>query len=149
MRLSGQHIQRMQKALELMNLKLTKVLGDVTGVTGLKIIRAILAGERDPQELAKLRDRRCQHTAAEIATALDGRYRAGARDGAALLPGDVGEVPGGDRRAGQGDRRAVAGDAAADGAAAAAAQAAGAWPQAARPALRRADGVVLRDRAWT
>ena len=74
-RLSGQHIQRMQKALELMNLKLTKVLGDVTGVTGLKIIRAILAGERDPQGLAQLRDRRCQHTAAEIATALDGRYR--------------------------------------------------------------------------
>ena len=49
-RLSGQHVQRMQKALELMNLKLTKVLGDVTGVTGLKIIRAILAGQRDPEE---------------------------------------------------------------------------------------------------
>jgi transposase len=74
-RLSGQHIQRMQKALELMNLKLTKVLGDVTGVTGLKIIRAILAGQRDPHKLAKLRDRRCQHTVAEIAEALDGRYR--------------------------------------------------------------------------
>jgi transposase len=74
-RLSGQHIQRMQKALVLMNLKLTKVLGDVTGVTGLKIIRAILAGQRDPRVLAKLRDRRCQHTAAEIAVALDGRYR--------------------------------------------------------------------------
>jgi transposase len=74
-RLSGQHIQRMQKALELINLKLTKVLGDVTGVTGLKIIRAIVAGERDPHQLAKLRDRRCQHSALEIATALDGRYR--------------------------------------------------------------------------
>lgn len=74
-RLSGQHIQRMQKALELMNLKLTKVLGDVTGVTGLKIIRAILAGQRDPQQLATLRDRRCKHTEADIATALDGRYR--------------------------------------------------------------------------
>jgi transposase len=74
-RLSGQHIQRMQKALELMNLKLTGVLGDVTGVTGLKIIRAILAGERDPHRLAKLRDRRCKHSAAQIATALDGRYR--------------------------------------------------------------------------
>jgi transposase len=74
-RLSGQHIQRMQKALELMNLKLTKVLGDVTGVTGLKILRAILAGERDPQVLAKLRDRRCKRSAAEIAEALDGRYR--------------------------------------------------------------------------
>jgi hypothetical protein len=74
-RLSGQHIQRMQKALELMNLKLTAVLGDVTGVTGLRVIRAIVAGERDPQRLAKLRDRRCQHTAAEIAQALEGRYR--------------------------------------------------------------------------
>jgi hypothetical protein len=74
-RLSGQHIQRMQKALELMNLKLTQVLGDVTGMTGLKIRRAIVAGERDPQRLAKLRDKRCQHTADESATALDGRYR--------------------------------------------------------------------------
>ncbi len=75
-RLGAQHVQRMQKALELMNLKLTTVLGDVTGVTGLKIIRAIVAGERDPQVLAKMRDRRCKHSAAEIATALDGRYRA-------------------------------------------------------------------------
>ena len=75
MRLSGQHVQRLQKALELMNLKLTKVLGDVTGVTGLKILRAVLAGERDPQKLARLRDRRCRRTAAEMAEALDGRYR--------------------------------------------------------------------------
>jgi transposase len=74
-RLSAQHVQRMQKALGLMNLKLTTVLGDVTGVTGLKIIRAIVAGERDPHALARLRDRRCQHSAGEIATALDGRYR--------------------------------------------------------------------------
>src|SRR5262249_52299254 len=55
--------------------KLTKVLGDVTGVTGLKILRAILAGQRDPQQLAKLRDRRCKHAAEQIAQALDGRYR--------------------------------------------------------------------------
>jgi len=74
-RLSAQHIQRLQKALELMNLKLTKVLGDITGVTGLKVLRAILAGERDPLKLAQRRDRRCKHTAAEIALALDGRYR--------------------------------------------------------------------------
>ena len=72
---SGQHIQRMQKALQLMNLKLTKVLTDITGVTGLKIIRAILAGQHAPQELAKLRDKHCQHSVAEIAEALDGRYR--------------------------------------------------------------------------
>jgi transposase len=74
-RLSSQHIQRMQKALQLMNLKLTHVLGDITGVTGLKVIRAILDGERDPQVLANLRDRRCQHSVAQIAVALDGRYR--------------------------------------------------------------------------
>jgi transposase len=74
-RLSGQHIQRMQKALLLMNLKLTSVLGDVTGVTGLRIIEAILRGVRDPKALAKLRDRRCQKSADEIALALDGRYR--------------------------------------------------------------------------
>jgi transposase len=74
-RLSAQHVQRLQKALELMNLKLTTVLGDVTGVTGLKIIRAILKGQRDPVKLAQLRDRRCKHQEAEIAQALDGRYR--------------------------------------------------------------------------
>jgi transposase len=74
-RLGGQHIQRMQKALELMNLKLTTVLGDITGVTGLKILRAILDGQRDPYQLAALRDRRCQHDVKQIATALDGRYR--------------------------------------------------------------------------
>jgi transposase len=74
-RLSGCHVQRMQKALELMNLKLTQVLGDVTGVTGLKILRALLAGERDPRVLVQLRDRRCKHTMEEIAVALDGRYR--------------------------------------------------------------------------
>ncbi|MFM2437465.1 MAG: hypothetical protein RLZ55_274 [Actinomycetota bacterium] len=75
-RLSAQHVQRMQKALELMNLKLTHVVGDVTGVTGLTIIRAILAGERHPATLAKLRDRRCQSSESDIAVALDGRYRA-------------------------------------------------------------------------
>lgn len=74
-RLSAQHVQRMQKALLLMNLKLTAVLGDTTGVTGLRIIRAIVAGERDPHALARLRDRRCKSSAADIATALDGRYR--------------------------------------------------------------------------
>jgi transposase len=74
-RLSGRHVQRLQKALTLMNLKLTTVPGDVTGVTGLKVVRAILAGERDPDALAALRDRRCKRRREEIATALDGRYR--------------------------------------------------------------------------
>jgi transposase len=52
-----------------------KLLGDITGVTGLKIIRAILTGERDPLVLAKRRDKRCKRKESEIATALDGRYR--------------------------------------------------------------------------
>ena len=50
-RLSGHDIQRLQKALELMNLKLTDVVEDITGMTGLKIIRAILVGERNPRVL--------------------------------------------------------------------------------------------------
>jgi len=74
-RLSGHYVQRMQKSLVAMNLKLTNVVGDITGVTGLKIIRAILTGQRDPQALAQLRDRRCRHAEPEIATALEGRYR--------------------------------------------------------------------------
>ena len=53
------HVQHMQKALEQMNVKLTEVLSDVTGVTGLRIIRAILAGERGPHALAALASPKC------------------------------------------------------------------------------------------
>jgi transposase len=73
---ASQHIQHMQKALTQMNLKLPQVVGDISGVTGMKIIRAILGGERDPHKLAQLRDPRCKHTAAEIAKSLEGSYRA-------------------------------------------------------------------------
>jgi transposase len=73
---AAQHIQHMQKALEQMNLKLAHVVSDVTGVTGMGIIKAILGGERRPAELAKLRDRRCKHDEATIARALVGHYRA-------------------------------------------------------------------------
>jgi transposase len=73
---AGQHIQHMQKALTQMNIKLQHVVSDVTGVTGLAIIKAILAGERNPEQLAKLRDRHCQHDEAEIARALQGNWRA-------------------------------------------------------------------------
>ena len=48
------HIQHMQKALELMNVKLTQVVSDITGVTGMSIIRAIVAGERDPHTAGSL-----------------------------------------------------------------------------------------------
>src|SRR6185312_5857148 len=54
------HIQHMQKALTFMNLQLHHVVTDVTGMTGLKIIRAIVAGERDPGVLAAMRDRNCR-----------------------------------------------------------------------------------------
>jgi len=54
------HIQHMQKALTFMNLQLHHVVSDVTGVTGLKIMRAIVNGERDPQVLATMRDVRCR-----------------------------------------------------------------------------------------
>jgi hypothetical protein len=66
----------MQKALELMNLRLTEIVSDITGVTGLAIIRAILGGLRDPACLARLRDPRCRHYEATIAQALQGNWRA-------------------------------------------------------------------------
>lgn len=69
------HIQHMQKAMELMNIKLTHVLSDITGLTGMTIIRAILAGERNPQVLAQYRSGRCKHSVDEIAKALEGNYR--------------------------------------------------------------------------
>lgn len=69
------HIQHMQKAMELMNLKLNYVLSDITGVTGMTIIRAILAGERNPAILAQFRNKQCKHSEAKIAKALTGNYR--------------------------------------------------------------------------
>src|SRR5262245_10087840 len=63
-RYSGQHVQHMQKALEQMNVKLTEVVSDVSGLTGMAIIRAILNGERNPLELAKLRNVNCKRTEA-------------------------------------------------------------------------------------
>lgn len=70
------HIQHMQKALMQMNLQLHHVVSDLTGVTGLSIVRAIVAGERDPVRLASMRDVRCKHSEATIAGALHGNYRA-------------------------------------------------------------------------
>ena len=69
------HIQHMQKALQLMNVKLTQVVSDITGVTGLSIIRAIVAGERDPRALARLRQSGCAKSEEEIAKALQGNYK--------------------------------------------------------------------------
>jgi transposase len=69
------HIQRMQKALTQMNVQLHRVVSDITGVTGMAIIRAIVAGARDPQQLAALKDPRAKRSVAEIAAALVGDYR--------------------------------------------------------------------------
>ena len=70
------HIQHMQKALTEMNVQLHHVVADITGATGLRIIQAILAGERDPKVLTRLRDYRCHSSAETIEKALTGTYRA-------------------------------------------------------------------------
>lgn len=69
------HIQHMQKALTLMNLQLHHVVSDVTGATGMKIIRAIVSGQRDPGMLATMRDVRCKATPETIRAALIGNYQ--------------------------------------------------------------------------
>jgi transposase len=74
-RYASDHIQHMQKALTQMNLHLHKVLSDVTGVTGMHIIRAIIGGERDPQQLALMREPGVKNTPETIAKALEGDYR--------------------------------------------------------------------------
>ena len=69
------HILHMQRALHQMNLQLTQVLTDVTGVTGLAILRAIVAGERDPLTLARLRNPACKSSEEKIVKALTGNWQ--------------------------------------------------------------------------
>jgi transposase len=69
------HMQHMQKALTHMNLQLHHVISDISGVTGLKIIRAIVQGERDPDTLAALRDVRCRESVQTIRKSLVGNYQ--------------------------------------------------------------------------
>jgi len=59
-----------------MHRKLTQVVSDLTGVTGMAILTAIIAGERDPQHLAQLRTPHCHHTEDDIAKALQSTWRA-------------------------------------------------------------------------
>lgn len=68
------HVLHMQKALLQMNIQLSQALSDVVGVTGQAIVRAIVAGERDPHQLAKLRNYRCKKDEKEIAKALTGTW---------------------------------------------------------------------------
>ena len=72
---SAAHIQHMQKALMQMNLQLHHVVSDITGVTGMKIIRDIINGERSAAKLANHRDIRCKASEKTIAAALTGNYR--------------------------------------------------------------------------
>lgn len=69
------HVQHMQKALTFMNLQLHHVVSDITGATGMKIIRAIVDGLRDPQALAQMRDVRCKESQATVQAALVGNYQ--------------------------------------------------------------------------
>ena len=74
--MASRAVQPMQKALEQMHLQLTEVVSDITGKTGMTIIRAILAGARASPVLATHRDRRCTHDQAPLAKALEGHWRA-------------------------------------------------------------------------
>jgi transposase len=69
------HVLHMQKALWQMNMQLSQALSDVTGTTGQRILRAIVAGERDPRTLAALRNYRCQKDVDAIARVLTGTWR--------------------------------------------------------------------------
>jgi transposase len=72
---AASHIQRMQKSLTQMNLLLHNVITDITGVTGLAIIDAIIAGERDPVELAKHRNKGIKASYEDVVRSLAGDYR--------------------------------------------------------------------------
>src|SRR5580693_7447565 len=72
---AGDWLRRMQKSLDQMNVRVHRAVSDIDGATGMAILRAIVEGQRDARELAKLRDRRCQKSAEEIAEQLSGHWR--------------------------------------------------------------------------
>ncbi|HOB03613.1 MAG TPA: IS110 family transposase, partial [Casimicrobium huifangae] len=76
LRSQGRHVQHMQKALTQMNIQLANVISDVVGETGQKILRAIVAGERDAQALAAMKNVRIRASVDEIAKSLQGNWRA-------------------------------------------------------------------------
>ena len=71
----GDWLRRMQKNLDQMNVRVHRAVSDIDGVTGMGILRAIVAGERDARKLAKLRDARCHKSEEEIAEQLSGHWR--------------------------------------------------------------------------
>ena len=72
---SADWIRRMQKSLDQMNIRVHQAVSDISGATGMALVRAIVGGERDPQVLAGLRDPRCHKTVKEIAEYLRGNWR--------------------------------------------------------------------------
>src|SRR3954467_7718772 len=74
--MAATHVNHMQKALDQMNVQLHHVISDITGLTGLAIVDAILAGQRDPLTLARLRHERIKASEEVIAKSLVGDYRA-------------------------------------------------------------------------
>lgn len=75
LRSQGRYVQHMQKALTQMNVQLANVISDVVGETGQKILRAIVAGERDGQVLAAMKNARIHASVDEIAKSLQGNWR--------------------------------------------------------------------------
>lgn len=75
LRTQARHVQHMHKALTQMNVQLGNVIADVVGVTGQKILRAIVAGERDGQTLAQMKHKGIQASVDEIAKSLQGNWR--------------------------------------------------------------------------
>jgi transposase len=73
--IASTHVQHMQNALDQMNLQLHRVIGDITGLTGIVIIEAILKNERDAAVLSKMRDKRIKASAETSAATLVGDYR--------------------------------------------------------------------------
>jgi transposase len=72
---AAQHVQHMHKSLPQMNLQIHHVISDITGVTGLAIVDAILAGQREAADLAKLRDSRITADFETIRKSLVGNWR--------------------------------------------------------------------------
>lgn len=68
-------VQWMQRALDQMNVQVHRAVTDLTGQTGMAIVRAIAGGERNPQQLAKLRSKRCKHTPEQFVEYLSGNWR--------------------------------------------------------------------------
>jgi hypothetical protein len=76
LRNASEHVQHMQKALTQMNVQFQHVISDITGLTGLAVLDAIVGGERDPGKLARLRDPRIKASKEVIRKSLEGNWRA-------------------------------------------------------------------------